>query len=70
MTGHLLEPSERLRFARYCREEAMSYSGLAEQVEKLGAGMQSIVAHHKQFATAYAIVAQHLESIGDQTIRR
>ena len=68
MSGHLLEPAERQRFARYCRDEAMSYSALMEQVEKLGPAMKAIVAHHTLFAAAYTMVAQHLESVEDQTI--
>ena len=68
MPDHLLEPAERKRFVQYCREEAMSYSALMEQVEKLGPAMKAIVAHHKLLATAYTMVAQHLESVEDQTI--
>jgi hypothetical protein len=66
--NHLLDPAERERFARYCREEASSYALMAEQVEKLGPQMKAVAVSQKRFAIAYSIVAQHLESVEEQTI--
>lgn len=63
----MLTAEERLRFAHYCREEAASYSGLCEQAEKIP-GMGPLLEHHRRYAVAYRIVADHLESVQEFTV--
>lgn len=60
----ILSPEERLRFAQYCRHEATTYLGLAEQMRNHLQHMPLAVAEHfESLASAYNTVAHHLEKI-------
>jgi hypothetical protein len=67
----LLTEAERLRFMRYCEQNAHSYGELAKQLDNLpgGAGPFALVKQHQlQRAAAYALIARELRETESMSI--
>ena len=67
MAGRLLEPAERQRFVRYCRENSDSCDAMAKQLESMP-HMDAVARHNRTRAMAYAIVANDLDSVEDVSV--
>jgi hypothetical protein len=67
MSDRLLTTEERSRFARYCREQAMSCEAIAKQMESM-LHLEPVARLQRNNALAYAIVAKDLESVEEETI--
>lgn len=67
MSGRLLEPEERRRFSRYCRENSESCDALAKQLDVMP-HLQAVAKHNRTRAIAYAIVANDLDAVEDVTL--
>jgi hypothetical protein len=65
--GRLLEPAERQRFVRYCREQSESCDAMAKQMETMP-HLEAAVRHNRMIAMAYAIVANDLDSVEDVSV--
>ena len=62
MSGLLLSETERLRFIDYCRREAESLNGVAEQMKKLP-NMEVVIKAYNARRMAYTIVADDLNKM-------
>jgi hypothetical protein len=64
----LLSPDERVRFAKWCRQESTSYDAIDAQLATLGPHCAVIVEHHADLKAALLLVAQHIACVEEVTI--
>lgn len=62
--SRLLDPVERQRFVRYCRESAESCDGMAKQLDAMP-HLEVVARLNRTKAMAYTIVANDLDAVED-----
>jgi hypothetical protein len=65
----MLSDSERNRFAAWCRQQAESNEGIAEQLKRLGTHGEILADRQLVEATALTLVAEKLEHTEQVTVR-